>query len=98
MSVGFKLNEGDLVMENGEIAQIEGDDLTVQTIQQVLSTNKGEWLFNTDEGIEFDNIFGKKRTKTRTAADEAYQREIADIRKNESRLAEALAKRLDGVL
>ena len=64
MSAGFRLNEGDIAIENGEIEQIEGDELTAQTIQQVLSTNKDEWLFDTDEGIEFDNILGKRLAST----------------------------------
>ena len=94
--IGFKLYDGDLVITNNEIEQVEGDELTVQTIQHVLSTNKGEWLFDTEEGINFDSILGKKRLKKGTAKDALYRREIADIRERENELFEALARRLDG--
>ena len=56
---GFMMKDGDLVIANNEIELAEGDELTAQTIQSVLSTDKGEWLFDTDEGIEFMNILGK---------------------------------------
>ena len=94
--IGFKLNDGDVAITNGEIELVEGDALTVQTIQQVLSTNKGEWLFDAEEGINFDNILGKKRTKTNTAKDAMYQQEIANMRERENGLVEKLARRLDG--
>ncbi len=57
---GFKLLDNDLSIENNEIEIIEGSELTRQTIQSVLSTNKGEWLFDKNEGIDFNNIFGKR--------------------------------------
>lgn len=94
--IGFKLNDGDLVITNDEIELIEGDELTVQTIQQVLSTNKGEWIFDTEEGINFDNIFGKKRIKTNTAKDALYRQELANVRAENNKHIDALAKRLDG--
>lgn len=56
---GFMLENGDLSITNGEIDIVEGAELTAQTIQQVLSTNKGEWFFNENEGIDFDVILGK---------------------------------------
>ncbi len=98
MSVGFKLNQGDVAITNGEIEQIEGNELTVQTIQQVLSTNKGEWLFDSEEGINFDNILGKKRVKTETATDVLYRQEISRMRERENGLVDKLKKRLDGDL
>lgn len=56
---GFRVTDGDLVITNEEIEIVEGSELTAQTIQCVVSTNKGEWLFNQDEGINFENILGK---------------------------------------
>lgn len=56
---GFRLTDGDLVITNEEIEIVEGTELTAQTIQCVVSTNKGEWLFDQDEGINFENILGK---------------------------------------
>lgn len=95
---GFKLNDGDLVITNNEIELVEGDELTVQTIQQVLSTNKGEWIFDTEEGINFDNILGKHRIKTNTAKDVLYRQELAKVREYErgNGAIEKLARRLDG--
>lgn len=87
---GFKLNNGDVVIENGEIQMTSGADLLRQTVETVLNTNKGEWWLNTDEGITFSNILGKhtidqQKTKTSGASvDDTYN--------------ELLAKRLDGVI
>lgn len=56
----LKLNAvGDIIIENSDIETIEGSDVTRQMVQQVLGTNKGEWVLNKDEGIVFDNIIGK---------------------------------------
>ena len=57
---GFVLSDGDLVITNNEIEITQETDLIIQTIQYVLSTHKGEWIFNEDEGIDFYNIVGKK--------------------------------------
>ena len=56
---GFELSKGDLSITNNEIDMIEGAELDVQTIGCVISTNKGEWLFDEEEGIDFDAILGK---------------------------------------
>lgn len=93
---GFRLNNGDLVITNGEIELVENSELKAQTIQQVLSTNKGEWLFDTEEGIDFDVILGKHRTKKETAKDALYRQELSNMRNREDGLIEKLAKRLDG--
>ncbi len=57
--IGMKITNGDLVITNNEIELVEGNELKRQTIQSVLSTNKGEWLFDTEEGIEFDNVLDR---------------------------------------
>lgn len=60
MMKGFKVNsDGDLIIDN-DIEMTNDMDLIRQTIQTVLGTNKGEWFFNVDEGINFDNILTKK--------------------------------------
>ena len=56
---GLKLSNGDLSITNNEIDFVFGNELTAQTIQSVLSTNKGENMFDIEEGIDFDNILGK---------------------------------------
>lgn len=60
MEKGFLLdNTGDVVIRNNEIQMVSGDELVRQTLQSVLSTNKGEWFLNEDEGINFRNILVK---------------------------------------
>lgn len=58
--IGFKLDQnGDVLIENNQIQMINGDELIRQTARSIISTNKGEWFLNEDEGIIFDNILGK---------------------------------------
>lgn len=60
---GFALDSnGDLLIEGNRISMISGEDLIRQTVQTVLGTNKGEWSLNIDEGIDFSNILGKKKS------------------------------------
>ncbi len=57
---GFALDENnDILIKNNQIQMINGSELTKQTIQTVIGTNKGEWCLNEDEGITFGNILGK---------------------------------------
>lgn len=57
---GFALDEnGDVLMENGEISIVTGDSLLQQKVWSVLHTNLGEWFFDWDEGIDFTNLLGK---------------------------------------
>lgn len=57
---GFRVSDGDVVITDHEIEYTEGNDLLSQTISSVLSTNRGEWLFDEEEGIEFNNIIATK--------------------------------------
>lgn len=101
---GFMLDSnGDIVISNNEIQMVNGTDLTAQTVKTVLSTNKGEWIFDKDEGINFTNILGKKFTEPKTASDKAYVDKIASLtaqaRATEQatdELNELLERRLDG--
>lgn len=54
---------GDIVIENGEIQIAENEELIRQKIKSVISTNKGEWFADWDEGIDFSNILGKGVTE-----------------------------------
>lgn len=56
---GFKLQDGDIVIDKGKIQTVDGNELLRQTIEAVLGTNKGEWFLNTDEGITYSNILVK---------------------------------------
>lgn len=56
----FKIdNHGDLVMAKNDLQFVQDKDLTAQKCRLVLSTNKGEWLLNRDEGINFGAILVK---------------------------------------
>ena len=57
---GFALDEkGDVVIENGVISIVTGDDLLKQKVWTVLRTNLKEWFFDWDQGIDFGNLLGK---------------------------------------
>ena len=63
-------SNGDLIIENNEIRMVENEELKRQTIETTIGTNKGEWFFNWEQGINFSNILGKGIT------DEMVQAEI----------------------
>lgn len=57
---GFHLDDkGDVIMKNGDIEMIDGNELLRQTVQKVMSTNNGEWFLNEDEGIDFHVLLTK---------------------------------------
>ena len=69
---GFQLDKsGDVAMgalDNEGIAHnsaecrirmIDGNTLLAQTVQSVIATNKGEWIFQKNEGVSFKNLLGK---------------------------------------
>lgn len=57
---GFKLDyNGDVVMQNGDIAIVQDIELVAQTVQQVIGTNLGEWFGDLAEGIDFYVILTK---------------------------------------
>ena len=101
--VDFKLSEtGDIVIDGGDVQLIEGHAVTCQTVRQVLSTNKGEWVLNKDEGINFDNIIGKHgNAQPKNTGNDAmkayYTGEIRNIKQDENALAQKLRNRLEGV-
>lgn len=60
---GFMLDDatGDVVIESNKIQMVHGKQLTMQKIQSVWLTKKGEWFFDLEEGIDRDLILGKKQ-------------------------------------
>lgn len=59
---GFALDSnGDVIIEKNKIKLVDGTELIRQTVQTVLGTNKNEWFLNIDEGIDFNNLLGKKK-------------------------------------
>lgn len=105
---GFALDEnGDVLIENGTIQMVHGSELTAQTIKSVFGTQKGEWFLNWEQGINHNEILGKKRYASQNSAlDNQYIREINSLKQiikdhensDESALNELLGKRLDGVI
>lgn len=57
---GFALNaDGDVLIENGAISIVVGDSLLQQKVMTVLRTNRKEWFFDWEQGIDFSNLLGK---------------------------------------
>ena len=52
-------SDGDVVIENGHIRIVVGDDHLRQKVWMVLGTNLREWFFDWDQGIDFGNLLGK---------------------------------------
>ena len=96
---GFAVDEsGDVIIENGDIRMAHGADLTMQTIKSVLGTQKGEWFLNLQEGINYNEILGKKRYASQNSAlDNQYIKEINELKREDDSLNKLLEKRLDGV-
>ena len=55
---GFSTRNGDVVIGK-MIELVEDDELLRQKVSLVLSTNRGEWAYDTDEGISFPLLFRK---------------------------------------
>lgn len=61
---GFAIDQkGDVIIKGHKIQMADDKELLRQKVQTVLSTNKNEWFLNKQEGINFDNILGKKKSE-----------------------------------
>lgn len=70
----FALDEnGDLLIEKGQIQMAYDAELTAQKLKSVFGTQKGEWFLNWEEGINRNEIFGKRRVE-----DDAIKAELQD--------------------
>lgn len=57
---GFALDDhGDVVIEKNDIKVVYDADLMIQTVCQVLRTNRGEWWLDPKEGIPMQKILKK---------------------------------------
>ena len=94
----FKLDSnGDVVIKNGNIAMVDGAELTAQTVRTLLGTNKGEWFGNLDEGISFKNILGKNRKSVKENTSGGITSHSSGMTETEElAIAARLRKRLDG--
>lgn len=54
---------GDLLIENNALQMVDGNELLRQKVQEVINTNKGEWFFDWEQGIEYEDILGKGVTE-----------------------------------
>lgn len=58
----FKLVNGDLIFDaQNNLVMVEGEDEIAQSIERVLTTNKGEWFLNLEHGLDYKAITGKGR-------------------------------------
>lgn len=58
----FKIVNGDLVFDGqGNLVMVEGEDEIAQSIERILTTNKGEWFLNLEHGLDYSAIQGKGR-------------------------------------
>ena len=57
---GFSTNDDGDVIVNSSIEMVTDEELLRQKIQRVLGTNKGEWSYDTEEGIDFSVVLRKK--------------------------------------
>ncbi|WP_333638219.1 DUF2634 domain-containing protein [Tissierella praeacuta] len=59
----FKIdNNGDLVIENGNLIMIEGNEELRQSIERILTTNKEEWFLDMNFGLDYQAIQGKGKS------------------------------------
>ncbi len=57
---GFALdNHGDVIIKKNDIQLVCGTELSIQKIRQVLSTNRGEWWLDPEEGIPVQKVLKK---------------------------------------
>ena len=52
-------NKGDVTVNKNRIEMVEGSDLIIQQIRQILLTNYGEWWLDKKEGLDQRSIFVK---------------------------------------
>ena len=52
-------SNGDIEIKNHDLQLVRDKQLTAQKVRLILGTNKGEWLLNEDEGINFRVILTK---------------------------------------
>jgi hypothetical protein len=55
----LKLQDGDLVLENDDLAIVDGADELRQTVYIGMQTNRGEWFLNPEIGIRHAVFVGK---------------------------------------
>ncbi|KRI55732.1 DUF2634 domain-containing protein, partial [Acinetobacter baumannii] len=64
-----KLKDGDLVIENGNLIMVEGDEELAQSVAATLQTRKGEFFLEPEHGMSFRNMLGKVADQDETRDD-----------------------------
>ncbi len=60
----FKVsNNGDLIIENGDLVIVDKHEEIRQSIERILTTNVGEWFLDMEFGLDYQAIQGKGKTK-----------------------------------
>lgn len=69
----FKLNaQGDIEIEDNNLAFSYDRDVYVQCLRQILSTRKGEYFLNIDEGLDHSVAIGNKNPDEEQMFDALY--------------------------
>ncbi len=55
----FKMNNGDIVIENNDLVLVGGQEELRQNIENRVSVNINEWFLNTGLGLDYAAIQGK---------------------------------------
>lgn len=55
---GFSVHNGDVVVDK-TIEMVDGYELLRQKVELVIGTNKGEWSYDVEEGIDFPVVLRK---------------------------------------
>lgn len=62
----FKVsNNGDLIIENGDLVIVDKHEEIRQSIERILTTNVGEWFLDMGFGLDYQAVQGKGKTKER---------------------------------
>lgn len=54
-----KLLDGDLVIENNDLAMVNNDEELIQSVRTTLMTRKGEFFLDPEYGVSYENLLGK---------------------------------------
>lgn len=83
---------GDLLIENNTLQMVDGNELLRQKVQEVINTNKGEWFFDWELGVDFSKLSGKGVTE------EVVMAEIEDGLKqvDENFMISAFSMKIEG--
>ena len=53
--------DGYVILENGDLSQVTGDEAIAQALRIRLRSIKGEWFLNIDYGLNHDILFARPR-------------------------------------